>query len=67
MSFKTHKNKPFTNKNTPMTKYATGEAKNELNSFLKIDFINYKNKENPMEAPKVSIANWSPLMLLKLS
>jgi hypothetical protein len=33
---KIHKNKPFSNKNTPITKYAIGLAKNELNSFFKM-------------------------------
>ncbi|MGK0421523.1 MAG: hypothetical protein ACJAT9_001194 [Polaribacter sp.] len=36
LSLKTHKNKPLINKKTPMTKYAIGLAKNELNSFLKM-------------------------------
>ena len=33
---KTHRNKPFNNKKTPITKQAIGLAKNELNSFFKI-------------------------------
>ena len=33
---KTHKNKPFINKKTPITKQAIGLAKNELNSFFRI-------------------------------
>ena len=35
-SLKRNKNKPLSNKKTPMTKYAMGLAKNELNSFFKI-------------------------------
>jgi hypothetical protein len=35
-SLKIHKNNPLANKKTPITKYAIGLAKNELNSFFKI-------------------------------
>jgi hypothetical protein len=35
-SIKINKNKPLSNKKTPITKYAMGLAKNELNSFFKI-------------------------------
>ena len=37
-SLKTNKNKPLISKKTPITKYAIGDAKNELNSFLKMAF-----------------------------
>lgn len=40
-SLKNHKNKPLINKNTPMTKYAIGLAKNELNSFFKMAINEY--------------------------
>jgi hypothetical protein len=35
-SLKINKNKPLTSKKTPITKYAMGLAKNELNSFFKM-------------------------------
>ena len=37
-SSKINKNKPLISKKTPITKYAIGLAKNELNSFFKIAF-----------------------------
>jgi hypothetical protein len=38
-SLKIQRNKPLINKKTPITKYAIGLAKNELNSFFRIGYI----------------------------
>jgi hypothetical protein len=40
-SLKINKNNPFTSKKTPITKYAIGLAKNELNSFFKMAINEY--------------------------
>ena len=38
----THKKRPLITRNTEMTRYPIGEAKNEFNSFLKIAIITLK-------------------------